>query len=46
MDGLLMKRGGQVTEETICNQVEDHTLYAKLDINYYTVTWKDWDGTP
>ncbi len=36
--------GTEVTEETICNQVDDHTLYAKLDINYYTVTWKDWNG--
>lgn len=34
----------KITSGTIVSEVDDHTLYAKLDINYYTVTWKDWDG--
>jgi len=37
--------GTEVTEETICNQVDNHTLYAKLDINYYTITFKNYQGS-
>jgi uncharacterized repeat protein (TIGR02543 family) len=36
--------GTEVTAVTICNQIDNHTLYAKLDINYYTITYLDYDG--
>jgi uncharacterized repeat protein (TIGR02543 family) len=35
----------EITAATIVSQSFNHTLYAKHDINYYTVTWKDWNGT-
>lgn len=34
----------EVLAGTICTKSADHTLYAKHNVNYYTVTWKDYNG--
>ena len=37
--------GEFITEQTIVSTPNDHTLYAIFEINTYTVTFKDWDGS-